>query len=204
MKNFAKQVASTLAAVICLPLTLCYRLNRLCVEDKRRAFRPFSELCSILPGTSGQYLRRSFYRSSLSYCAKDCYIGFGTLLATSDTHIAENVYIGAQCSLGRVSIGKDSLLASGVRTISGLSQHGIDQLDRPIREQQGSYSSISIGENCWIGEAALIAADIGSHSIVAAGSVVIDKVPEYSIVAGNPAKIIRSRLPEDEGDSQLA
>ena len=204
MKNFAKRMLSAAARLICLPLILCYRLNSFCLEDQRRAFRPFSEFLSVLPGVSGQYLRRSFYQFSLSHCASDCYIGFGTLLATNDVRIEESVYIGSQCSLGSVSIGKNTLLASGVRTISGLSQHGIEDLDRPIREQEGTYTRVSIGENCWIGESALIAADIGSHSIVAAGSVVVEKVPEYSIVAGNPARIIRSRLPNQEDDSRTA
>jgi len=65
--------------------------------------------------------------------------------------------------------------------------------DTPIRNQGGTIEKIEIGENCWIGNNATVMADIGSHSIIAAGSVVVNQVPAKSIVAGNPARVVKTR-----------
>ena len=89
-----------------------------------------------------------------------------------------------------------------MRVISGLEQHGISSVETAIKDQPGHFTQINIGKDCWIGEGAIIAADIGDHSVVAAGSVVVKAVAPYSIVAGNPAKVIRMRN-ETEVDSPL-
>jgi virginiamycin A acetyltransferase len=56
-----------------------------------------------------------------------------------------------------------------------------------------SSPKVTIGEDCWVGNGALIMANIGDKCIVGAASVVTKDIPDYSIVAGNPAKIIRNR-----------
>jgi acetyltransferase-like isoleucine patch superfamily enzyme len=78
--------------------------------------------------------------------------------------------------------------------MSGKGQHNFGNLNLPIKDQGGVFAKISIGENCWIGNGAMIMADIGDGCIVGAGSVVINDIPAHSIVAGNPAKVIKSRL----------
>lgn len=195
MKNFAKHFAQNLALVLALPLAGAYFVFRRFAEP-RTSFRGFSELVSLLPGVSGRFLRTAFYRLTLENCSPESYIGFGTLLASPEVSIGHNVYVGSQCSLGCVSIGSHSLLASGVRVISGLHQHDYSRNDIPIREQEGTFTKITIGKDCWVGEGAILAADIGDHSIVAAGSVVFSPVPEYSIVRGNPAVVVKTRTHE--------
>ena len=86
------------------------------------------------------------------------------------------------------------MLGSNVDIISGKNQHYFANLDIPMREQGGELEKIIIGEDCWLGNSSVILANVGKKSIVAAGSVVIHDVPPYSIVGGNPAKIIKSRL----------
>lgn len=193
MKENLKHIAAVCAHICVLPLVGLYTLSRHLHEDERKAFRPFSECLSLLPGLSGQYLRRAFYQQTLHSCAADCYIGFGTLLASPRCSIGARVYIGAQCSLGEVEIAEDSMLASGVRVVSGLQQHGSDDLEKPMREQEGVFTPLHIGKNCWIGEGALLASSVGAHSIVAAGAMVRELFPEYSVIAGNPAKVVKSR-----------
>ena len=85
------------------------------------------------------------------------------------------------------------MIASGVHILSGKNQHSFDSLNDPIQSQGGHFEKISIGNDCWIGNSALIMANIGDQAIVAAGSVVISDVPEKAIVAGNPAKVVKYR-----------
>lgn len=93
--------------------------------------------------------------------------------------------------IGPVTIGKQVIIAQHV-VISGLN-HGYQAIDRPIRQQPVTALPILIGDECWIGANAVITAgvQIGKHSIVAAGSIVTKDVPAYTVVAGNPAKVLK-------------
>lgn len=93
--------------------------------------------------------------------------------------------------IGPLSIGNNVILAQHV-VVSGLN-HGYEDISTPIRLQKCNTSKVCIGDNSWIGANAVITAGvkIGKHVIVAAGSVVTKNVPDYSVVAGNPAKIIK-------------
>ena len=156
-------------------------------------FRTVSQVVSLFPGIVGSYLRLATFRFTMKTCKVTGIIHFGTLFSNPDTEIADNVYIGPQCNIGQCSIGADTMLASGVHILSGKNQHSFDTLDKPIQQQGGHYEKISIGKDCWVGNGAIVMADIGDHAIVAAGSVVISQVPAKAIVAGNPAKIIKYR-----------
>jgi acetyltransferase-like isoleucine patch superfamily enzyme len=78
--------------------------------------------------------------------------------------------------------------------MSGKGQHNFDDLNVPIKDQGGVFAKISIGENCWIGNGSMVMANIGDGCIVGAGSVVINDIPAHSIIAGNPAKVLKNRL----------
>jgi len=91
------------------------------------------------------------------------------------------------------------MLGSNVDIISGKNQHNFDRLDIPMREQGGDLEKIVIGEDSWLGNSSVVMANVGKKSIVAAGSVVVKDVPPYSIVGGNPARVLKSRLPENWG-----
>ncbi|MEH2471595.1 phosphonate metabolism protein (transferase hexapeptide repeat family) [Nitrobacteraceae bacterium AZCC 2161] len=62
---------------------------------------------------------------------------------------------------------------------------------------------ISIGHDVWIGHGAIVlpGRNIGTGAVVAAGAIVTKDVPAYAIVAGNPARIIRRRFPEEVADA---
>ncbi|MEP7263116.1 MAG: acyltransferase [Bacteroidota bacterium] len=94
--------------------------------------------------------------------------------------------------IGPVKIGNQVILAQNI-VVSGMN-HGYQDVAIPIRLQKCTVSPIIIEDECWIGANAVITAGvtIGKHSVVAAGSVVTRNVRPYSIVAGNPAKIIKS------------
>jgi len=127
----------------------------------------------------------------MSYCSADAVVSFLTLFSQHDTEISTGVYIGPQCNIGKCKIGQDTLLGSGVHIMSGKGQHNFDDLSKPIKHQGGSFEKITIGQDSWVGNGALIMANIGKHCVVAAGAVVINDVADYSIVAGNPAKVIK-------------
>ena len=146
-----------------------------------------------MPGKIGDYLRRAFYARVLTHCDSSATIQFGTLFSQAGARIDENVYVGPRCHLGLVHLEKDVLLAAGVHIPSGGAIHGTDDVDVPIREQPGVRTLVRIGEGTWIGSAAVVMADVGRHCVIGAGSVVTKPIPDYSVAAGVPARVIRLR-----------
>jgi acetyltransferase-like isoleucine patch superfamily enzyme len=80
--------------------------------------------------------------------------------------------------------------------LSGKNQHRFDDPDTPLRLQGGEFTKISLGENTWVGNGAIIMANVGRDCIIGAGTVVTNDIPPGSIVAGNPGKVVRSRYAE--------
>jgi virginiamycin A acetyltransferase len=193
MKNVIKQILFMVCALLMAPITLLYFVFSWMLK-KDAVLTSHSQLLSLIPGKLGVYLRAGFYRFVFTHCSPDAVISFMVLFSQADTEIAEGVYLGAQCNIGRSSIGKNTLLGSGVHVMSGKGQHNFNDLEIPIKDQGGILEKITIGENCWIGNGSMIMANIGVGCIVGAGSVVIHDMPAHSIVAGNPAKVIKSRL----------
>jgi len=93
--------------------------------------------------------------------------------------------------IGPVTIGNNVILAQNI-VASGLN-HGYEDISIPISKQTVNTSPIIIEDEAWIGANAVITAGItiGKHSIVAAGCVVVKNVPQYSIVGGNPGRILK-------------
>lgn len=109
-----------------------------------------------------------------------------------------NITIGDRTELNGVNIYTRNLVkigggchfASGVR-ILGLNGHLVYRWDRLGCDES---EPITIGNNVWIGLDAIIlkGTEIGDNSVVAAGSVVKGKFPEFSLIGGNPAKLIKT------------
>ena len=129
----------------------------------------------------------------LSRCESGCVLSFGTTLSHPNAEFGRNVYVGNYCSLGDVTLKDDVLIASHVSIINGGRQHGIDRLDLPIREQPGVWPRVTIGRDAWIGERAVVLADVGDHCVIGAGSVVTSPIPDRAVALGCPAKIVRYR-----------
>ena len=192
MKTVLKLLADLLARLAVLPAVGLYWLEAVLV-GKDRALRFWSELFSLAPGTPGAYLRRAFYRCVLDECGRDCWFGFGVLVHSAKARIGKNVYIGPYCSLGAVTLEDDVLLSTGVSVINGPRQHGLARLDVPIREQPGEWTPVRIGPDTWIGERAVVMADVGAHCVVGAGAVVTRPIPDGAVAVGVPARVIRYR-----------
>lgn len=191
MKQYLKALSHLTAVILMTPILLSYFFFKMVFG--KTVFSGFSQFVSLFPGKLGSYLRIAFYRFAMTSCSRDCVIGFGTLFSQVDTEIGERVYVGPQCNIGSCKIEADCLIASGVHIMSGNAQHHFDSADVPVQQQGGIYEKITIGEDTWIGNGSLVMANIGKKCVVGAGSVVIREVPDHSIIAGNPAKLIRSR-----------
>lgn len=106
--------------------------------------------------------------------------------------IGRNTRIGIGNTLiGPVEVRNDVRLAQNV-VLSGLN-HNYEDISLPIHAQGVSTSKIIIKEATWIGSNSVIVAGVtvGKHCIVAGGSVVTKDVPDYAVVGGNPAKILK-------------
>ena len=194
MKKLLKILLNSIFIIFVSPLIILSLLESKLINSDN-FFVWSSQFLSIFPGKTGSFLRKAYYQFTMTYCAKECFIGFNAIFSQRDTEIHEGVYIGPQCNIGKSSIGKQCLLGSGVHILSGKAQHNFDDLETPIQEQGGTFNKISIGEDTWIGNGAIVMANIGKKCVIGSGSVVIHDIPDYSIVGGNPAKIIKSRLP---------
>jgi len=107
-------------------------------------------------------------------------------------NIGHRSRIGLSCVvIGPVNIGNDVMLAQNI-VLSGLN-HSYQDIHKPISQQPCTTAQIVVEDEVWIGANAVITAGvtIGKHAVVAAGSVVTKNVPPYSVVAGNPAKVIK-------------
>lgn len=112
--------------------------------------------------------------------------------AVGDVVIGDHTRIGLHNTvIGPVTIGSHVNLAQGI-TITALNHNFADK-EQCIDEQGVSTDPVKIGDDIWIGANAVIlpGVSIGNHSVVAAGAVVTKDVPDHSLVAGVPAKIIK-------------
>ena len=193
MKSLLKLALHAVAIGFVSPLLLVYFLGSLAL-GKNRALEGATQTLALLPGISGMFLRRAFLSVVLARCHHTSEIGFGTLFSQAGAVIDENVYVGPRCHLGLVHLEKNVLLAAGVHVPSGGATHAFDDPAVPIKEQGGVRTRVTIGEGAWVGSAAVVMADVGKGSIVAAGAVVTKPIPDNVIAGGVPAKVIRGRF----------
>lgn len=200
MRQLLKALIRALAFLFILPAWVVYFfVSRIAGRDA--AFPFWSQTFSIIPGYTGVYLRYAFYRLVLPRCESDVCIQFGSIFSHPDVELGRTVYIGSYCCLGAVTLENDVLLGSGVSIMNGSQQHGIDRLDIPIREQPGTWPRITVGEDTWIGDRAVIMANVGKKCVIGAGSVVTTPIPDYAIAVGSPARVLRFRNRQQDSAS---
>lgn len=115
-------------------------------------------------------------------------------------HVSGDVVVGADCSVnvsaavrGRVQIGRAVRIGSHA-SILGFD-HGFADTERELFRQPLSSVGVTIGDDVWIGSHAVVldGVRIGSHSVVGAACVVTKDVPDWAVVVGNPARVVRDR-----------
>jgi len=109
-----------------------------------------------------------------------------------DVIIGERTRIGlSNVIIGPVTIGNDVIFAQHV-VLSGLN-HGYEDVTKSPTYQETKKGLITVCDDVWIGANCVIlpGVTVGKHSVVAAGSIVRRNVPAFSVVAGNPAKVMK-------------
>jgi acetyltransferase-like isoleucine patch superfamily enzyme len=121
-------------------------------------------------------------------CKVRCHEGFVSIGAKS--------VLGQECTISayqHVSIGRECVIADRVMLID--FDHGMVEVERPIRLQGIYKRDVRVGNNVWIGYGACILRGItvGDNAVIGTSAVVTKPVPENAVVAGVPARVIRMR-----------
>jgi len=177
-----KRVAQGIALVLAFPAALLSLFGRF-----GPAYVFFAQAFALGPGLPGSYLRAAYYKMTLRRCSIDITIWFGTYFVDSASSIGERVSIGSYCVVGRSTIGARTQIGSHVLIPAGRQQH--------LRNEDGTLSDCLAGEtvigaDCWIGDAAVVMAELGDGATVGAGAVVTRAVSPRTVVVGNPARPI--------------
>lgn len=161
----------------------------------RRRFRKSGSKIRIEPGFYAAGTEsisigdsNSFGLNSYLYALNNGLICIGNHLVTN-----RNVMVDAS-QAGEIIIGDDVFIASNV--VIRASNHSYFRTDVPMRLQGHEGGKIVIGNDVWIAANAVLVPDvnIGNGSIIAAGCVVTKDVPEFSIFAGIPGRVIGYRI----------
>ena len=127
-----------------------------------------------------------------------CWIGHGTKLRCHEgvVSIGAKTVMGQECTISayqRVKIGRECVIADRVMFID--FDHGVVEVERPIRLQGIYKRDVNIGNNVWIGYGACIlrGVTIGDNAIIGTSAVVTRDVPANAVVAGVPARVVRMR-----------
>jgi acetyltransferase-like isoleucine patch superfamily enzyme len=131
------------------------------------------------------------------------WIGDGTKIRCHEgrVEIGDKTVMGQECTISayqHVRIGQQCVIADRAMFID--FDHGVVEVERPIR-QQGIYKrDVVVGSNVWIGYGACVlrGVSVGDNAIVGTNSVVTKDVPANAVVAGIPARIIRMREPPQQ------
>lgn len=135
------------------------------------------------------------------YIAQDVWLG----IAPGSDAPGPRIVLGSGCSIGRRStisarnqivLEADVLLAPSVLIMD--HNHEFSDIERPIHAQGVTGGGrIFIERNCWLGHGAVIVCNhgelvLGRNSVVGANAVVTRSFPPFSVIAGNPAKVVRT------------
>lgn len=130
----------------------------------------------------------------LDFCGNNVNIEKGAQFC-EHISLGDNSGLGFNCQIeNHVTIGKYVMMGPGCRIFT--QNHAFERIDIPMQQQGFSKPKpVIIGDDVWLGSDVIIlpGVSIGQGSIIGAGSVVTKSVEEYSVVGGNPARVIKKR-----------
>ena len=195
LRTALKTAVDAVALVVAMPFGVLSALEKRLLPGHEGMFRMCSQTLALLPGLPGLFVRRAFYRYALDGCHADCHIGFGALVTHREATIERGVYIGVWALVGSAHLREGTSVGSRASLLSGTDLHEYhDGQWTPADVRR--LRQIVLGPHAYIGEAAVVMADVGAGTMVTAGAVVPAAVPAGIVVAGNPARFVRRLAPE--------
>jgi acetyltransferase-like isoleucine patch superfamily enzyme len=150
-------------------------------------------LCFICPG-----VQLEIGRNATLHIGRWAWIGHGSKLRVheGEVRIGAKTVMGQECTISafqHVSIGRECIVADRVMLID--FDHGMVEVERPIRLQGIYKRDVRVGHNVWIGYGACIlrGVTVGENSVIGTSAVVTGDVPANAVVGGVPARVIRVR-----------
>jgi acetyltransferase-like isoleucine patch superfamily enzyme len=150
-------------------------------------------LCFICP-----HVKLEIGRGATLRIGRWAWIGHGCKIRVHEgkAEIGAKTVMGQECTISayqHVSIGRECILADRVMLID--FDHGVTEVERPIRLQGIYKRDVRVGHNVWIGYGACVlrGVTVGENSIVGTNAVVPKDVPANAVVGGVPARVIRMR-----------
>jgi len=150
-------------------------------------------LCFIGPG-----VKLEIGPEARLHLGRWCWIGHGSKIRAheGEVRIGAKTVMGQECTIScfqHVSIGRECIVADRVMLID--FDHGVVEVERPVREQGIYKRDVRVGHNVWMGYGACVlrGVTIGDNAIVGTSSVVTKDVPDNAVVGGAPARLIRMR-----------
>jgi len=126
------------------------------------------------------------------------WVGTGSKIRVheGEVSIGAKTVMGQECTISafqHVSIGRECIIADRVMLID--FDHGVVEVERPIREQGIYKRDVRVGHNVWMGYGACVlrGVTIGDNAIVGTSTVVTKDVPDNAVVGGVPARLSRMR-----------
>lgn len=139
-------------------------------------------------------VRSFFTKHMVQYCGNNVNIEQNVTFG-EELSIGDNSTIGFNSDIyGPVEIGKDVMIAA--EFVAFTNGHRFDQTDIPMNLQGDTdHKKIIIEDDVWIGRRVMLmpGVTIQKGSVVGAGSVVTKTFPPYSVIAGNPARVVKER-----------
>ena len=154
---------------------------------------PFLIICELAHKIKISYWSKALQRKAIS-CKSKPYVG-GKCSFSGKIHLGHNCNFNGMIIQGNGSIYIGDNFHSGIECMIITQNHNYDTGVSIPYDKTFLYKTISIKDNVWLGNRVTIIGDvtIGEGAIVAAGSVVVKDIPDYAIVGGNPAKVIKYR-----------
>ena len=150
-------------------------------------------VCFVCPG-----VKFEIAKGAKVHLGRWCWIGHGTKIRAheGEVFIGAKSVIGQECTVSafqHVSIGRECIVADRVMLID--FDHGVVEVERPVRLQGIYKRDVRVGHNVWIGYGAcfLRGITVGDNAIVGTSSVITKDVPANAVVAGAPARLVRMR-----------
>jgi len=203
MKQLIKKIIFIIATILVLPLIVLSKIGT-SVLKSNGLFAFGSQCLALAPGLFGTKLGSAYYYFTMEEFHPNCYTLFGTIFPDSRTRMKRYSKIGEFDIIGLCELGERVTICSKVSILAGRYQHNFTDPTKDVFDSDTVFERIIIGDGTFVGEGAIVMANIGENCIIGAGAVVVKEIPPFSIAVGNPAKVIKDRREDMKKDESRA